>query len=364
MCLRGWRGVDSVGDMYSLAQLNEKLAQGQSLAAKEAEEAARLLAGTEESFETKKTFLDRLHQKGETVGELLSFARVYRELVRDPEMDSIAPQAIDIVGTGGTSSGGYNISSATALTVAASGVTVLKHGSRAVTSQSGASDFLGTLGVPIEVTMEVLHRSVETLNFCFFFAPAFHPAFKEITPVRQALAAEGKRSIFNVLGPLINPARPGFQLLGVYSPDWVQPYADVLNDLGVKRGLVVCSLLDDGRKMDELTTAGRNIVAGVGELKGLEGEWIADDFNLDPAHPSTLNGGNPAENVAIFEKIIAGEGPSGLVDTIALNAGVALYLAGAADEIASGVVQARETLVGGRLQQWVAEAREFYRSGC
>lgn len=349
--------------MVSLEALTETLLRGESLKISDAEAAARMLAAPDHSMESKKAFLGALHDKGETAAEVTAFARVYRDLSRDPEMGDIVDRAVDIVGTGGNGGGGYNISSAAAITVAACGVPVLKHGSRAVTSESGAADFLGLLGLPVQEDPESLRRSVERLNFCFIFAPAFHPAFKEIMPARKALAAEKKRTIFNILGPLINPARPRFQLLGVFAPDWVRPMAESLTKLGLENGLAVCSTLDDGRRMDEFTTAGTNTVAGVGASSEIDAEWLASDFDLKSAHPAELRGGDPSRNVALFEEMIRGRGPSGLIDTIALNAGAALFLTGAEDEISTGILRAREALVGGAVKKWLEDARELYRTG-
>lgn len=348
--------------MESLTPLTDALRRGESLSFSAAQGAARSLVETSESFEAKKAFLEALHVKGESVTEVTALAGVFRDLARDPKLGAVADRAIDIVGTGGSASGGYNVSSAAAVIVAACGVPVLKHGNRAITSQSGAADFLSVLGLPIQEDPAILRQSVEALNFCFLFAPAFHPAFKEIVPVRQALAAEKKRTIFNILGALLNPARPKYQLLGVFSPEWVKPLAEALTGLGLTSGVAASCRLDDGRRMDELTTAGANTVAGVGTLKDLDTEWSAADFELEPADPNGIRGGTPGENVAVFEAMLEEKGPSGLRDTIIFNAGVALFVAGAEDEVGSGVRRAREALVGGTVKAWLNEARDFYRS--
>lgn len=347
--------------MESLMPLTDALRRGESLSFSSAEAAAHRLVGTDEPLESKKAFLDALHVKGESVTEVTALAQVFRGLARDPDLGPVADRAIDVVGTGGSASGGYNISSATAVTVAACGVPVLKHGNRAITSRSGAADFLSVLGLPIQEDPAILRQSVDALNFCFLFAPAFHPAFKEIIPVRKALAEEKKRTIFNILGALLNPARPKYQLLGVYSEEWVKPLADALTGLGLARGLAASCLLDDGRRMDELTTAGTNAVAGAGLLQDLHEHWSAVDFGFEPADPDEIRGGSPEENVKAFEAIIEGKGSVGLRDTIAFNAGVALFIAEAVDEVTSGVQQAREALSGGGVKAWLTEAREFYR---
>ncbi|MFA5258409.1 MAG: anthranilate phosphoribosyltransferase, partial [Opitutales bacterium] len=189
--------------MNTLQPLTVKLTARENLSRDEARDAAIELSRAEVSLEDKRAFLLALSRKGESAEEVAAFASAFRNLARGTGLDDLAPQAIDIVGTGGSGSGSYNISSVSAMCVAAAGVTVIKHGNRAITSQSGAADFLGALGVPQSPPLPVLRRCVEELNFCFLFAPSFHPAFKEIGPVRRALAAEGMRTIFNILGPLI-----------------------------------------------------------------------------------------------------------------------------------------------------------------
>jgi len=345
--------------MSLLASLSGELEGMRDLDTAESEAAALALAGDEASFEEKKRFLERLREKGETVEEVAAFAQVFRGLARDPELGEVASRAIDIVGTGGSGSSGYNVSSASAVVVAAMGVPVLKHGNRAVTSQSGSADFLGLLGLPIQEDAAVLRKSVEVLNFCFFFAPAFHPAFKEIMPVRKALAEEKTRSIFNILGPLINPAKPKYQLLGVFAPEWVPLLADVLTAVGVKRGLAACCEFEGGVLMDELTSAGQNRVAGIGSLGGFDAIDLKA-VGVSPSELSVIRGGSPAENVALFEAMIAGGGRPGLVETIALNAGAALWIAEAAPDLKEGVAMARDCLQGGRTAEWVSHARDFY----
>jgi anthranilate phosphoribosyltransferase len=348
--------------MDSLAALIEELENGRDLTTAAAEGAARSLASPAVPGAPKKQFLAALHRKGESVEEVAAFARVFRELARDPGLAEFAARGIDIVGTGGSASGGFNVSSSAAVTVAACGVPVLKHGNRAITSQSGAADFLGVLGLPIQENPAILRRSLEELNFCFFFAPAFHPAFKEIMPVRKELAAEGQRTVFNILGPLINPAKPAYQVLGVFAESWVQPLAEVLSVLGLKAGIAAQCALEDGRSMDELTTCGTNTLAGIGALRALSGTFEARAFGLSHSPGDHVSGGTPTENVAIFEGILRGDGPDGLRDTIALTAGAALHVTGHAPDIAAGAQQALAALSDGTVAQWLERARTFYGS--
>ena len=161
-------------------------------------------------------FLLALAEKGETPAEVAAFAAGISSLAVDPGVSDWADRAIDVCGTGGDGSGTFNISTAVSFIVAAAGVPVFKHGNRSITSKCGSADLLEALGIRLDATAEQVRASLEAVSFCFFFAPAYHPAFKEIMPVRKALATEGKRTIFNLLGPLINPGKPAHQLLGVF----------------------------------------------------------------------------------------------------------------------------------------------------
>jgi anthranilate phosphoribosyltransferase len=346
--------------MSELSELTIKLRSALDLDEASCSRAAMDLTRPEVPPADKKAFLEALHAKGETVEEVTAFATVFRQLATDPQLADVAPDAIDIVGTGGSGSRGFNVSSVTAFIVAASGIKVLKHGNRAITSQSGSADFLSQHGIRMDTDPALLRRAIEELNFCFFFAPAFHPAFKEIMPVRKEMAAEGNRSIFNILGPLINPAKPAYQLLGVFSPTWVKPLANTLHRLGLTRGLAVSCELSGGGNMDEFTTAGTNHVAGFGGLASVHQTWRPDQLGFTLASPEELVGGTAAENVAILEDIIRGDGRPGLVDSLVLNAGAAFHIVEKVDSLDEGCALAREILLGGALRTWLDKAHAFY----
>lgn len=348
--------------MADLPALTRHLRNGLSLPEAESAMAAHALTHPDVPSAEKKAFLEALHLKGESVEEVTAFARVFQSLATDPQLADVAPEAIDIVGTGGTGSRGFNVSSVTAFVLAASGTKVLKHGNRAITSQSGSADFLAQHGIRMDTDPVLLRQAIQELNFCFFFAPAFHPAFKEIMPVRRELAAEGKRTIFNILGPLINPARPAYQLLGVFSPAWVRPLASALDKLQLTRGLAVCCELSNGGLMDEFTTAGRNQVHGFGSLADLRETWDPAGLGFPPASPDDLVGGTAAENVAILEDILAGNGRPGLVDTLVLNAAAAFFIVEKVDSLGEGYALAREIILGGALRTWLERAHAFYEA--
>lgn len=347
--------------MSDLQEITLQLQDGDDLSQAESMDAAEMLTESDIDLSEKKEFLIALHKKGESVEEVTAFAKVFRQLALDPKLSDLTANAIDIVGTGGSGSKGFNISSTTAFIIAAAGIRVLKHGNRAITSQSGSADFLGQFGIRMDTEPEQLRSAVKELNFCFFFAPAFHPAFKEIMPVRMALAKEGQRTIFNILGPLINPAKPAHQLLGVFHKDWVKPLAGALDQLGLNRGLAVCSELPDGGFMDELTTAGSNRVCGFGGLNSVDKVLSPDQLGFPPANPAELRGGTAEENVALLEEIIEGKGRPGLVDTIVLNAACAFLIMERVESIGEGCALARDVLLGGDLRRWLARAQAFYK---
>lgn len=348
--------------MSTLAELTPLLALGRDLLPAEVEAAATALAATEESDEVKGAFLTALAKKGETAGEVAAFAMAFRARAINPGVEAWAPRAIDIVGTGGDHAGGFNISSLVVLTLASAGVTVMKHGNRGITSKCGSADLLAALGVNLEAPPEKLRRALEELGFVFFFAPAYHPTFKHIAPVRKVLAARGQRSVFNILGPLINPGRPAHLLLGVFAEPWVAKLAGALDSLGAQAGIAVHGVIGDGRGIDELTTATANRVRGFGRLREIDGVWRAEDFGLAPAPFAELQGGDLAANMGIVDALLAGKGPAGLADTIALNAAVAMWIVGRVPTVRDGIAAAREILLGGAVQKKIAATREFYRA--
>jgi len=348
--------------MEQLEQLTALVAAGQNLQPDQASEAATLLADAEVPPPAKQAFLLAFAAKGETAGEVAAFAGAFRRMAIDPGVEAWANRAIDVCGTGGDGSGTFNISTAVSFIVAAAGVPVFKHGNRSITSKCGSADLLEGLGFRLDLSHEQLHRSLEELNFCFFFAPAFHPAFKEIMPVRKAMAAEGQRSIFNLLGPLINPGRPAHQLLGVFAPQWVEPLAGALDALELSAGLVVHGVPEEGRALDELSCAGANRIAGFGALSGQSGALTAGDAGLPFCDFSDLAGGGREENLEILRTLITGDSspvPAGLRNSILLNAGAALWVAGKAPDLSAGIQLADGLLREGSVTQWLGKAREF-----
>jgi anthranilate phosphoribosyltransferase len=347
--------------MLQLAELTTRVAQGQELTPPEVEAAAAALAATSESDEAKGEFLSALAKKGETASEIAAFAQAFRGRAINPGVEAWAGRAIDIVGTGGDHAGGFNISSVVVLILASAGVTVMKHGNRGITSKCGSADLLSALGVQLDAPAAKLQQALDQLGFAFFFAPNYHPTFKHIAPVRKALAARGQRTVFNILGPLINPGRPAHVLLGSFSAASVPKLAGALESLGAKAGLAAHGILAADRGIDELTTATVNRVRGFGGRREVDGHWQPEDFGLSRAPFDHLMGGDIAANVAIVDALLSGRAPSGLVDTIVLNAAVAMWIVGGVGSIREGIPLARELLLGGAVRRKIDATREFYR---
>ena len=348
--------------MSFLTELTRQLQSGASLSPAEVAVAAVALSGTEATDEVKGAFLTALAKKGETAGEVAAFAAEFRSRAIDPGVGAWAPGAIDIVGTGGDHAGAFNISSLVVLVLAAAGVTVMKHGNRGITSRCGSADLLAGLGVDLEAPPERQRAALDELGFAFFFAPAYHPAFRHVAPVRKALAAQGQRTIFNILGPLINPGRPAHILLGVYAPEWMAPLAQALEVLGTQAGIAVHGAIGAGRGIDELTTATANKVLGIGRLRDLSGEWSAAEVGLKASPFSDLKGGDLAANLAVTELLLAGRGPAGLADTVAWNAAAAMWICGRTATVKEGIAPARELLLGGAVRRKLDSTRQFYRA--
>jgi len=348
--------------MVPLPELSAQLAAGRDLMPAEVESAAAALAAPEVGEEPKAAFLTALAAKGETAAEVAAFAAAFRARAIDPGVGAWAPRAIDIVGTGGDHAGGFNISSLVVLVLASAGVTVMKHGNRGITSKCGSADLLAALGVDLAAPPEKIRRALDELGYAFFFAPGYHPAFKHIAPVRKALAARGQRTVFNILGPLVNPGRPAHVLLGVFAESWVEKLAAALETLGTQAGLAAHGVIAPGRGIDELTTATANRVRGFGRHRAVDGMWRAAEFGLDDSPFADLAGGDLAANLAIVEALLAGRGPAGLVDTIVFNAAVAMWITGKTSAVRDGLDPARELLLGGAVEKKIAATREFYRS--
>ena len=325
--------------MENLKPALTRLAARQPLDCDMAEQAIALIIEGKTSAVQTAAFLMGLRARGETKDELLGAARAMRL-----RMTSLhAPDnAMDIVGTGGDNSGSYNISTAVALTVAACGVPVAKHGNRSVTSQSGAADVLQALGVNLDCDFARLEQSLTETGVCFLMAPRHHPAMKVVAPIRQEL---GTRTLFNLLGPLTNPAAVRRQLVGVFAKEWLVPFAEVLRDLGSTSAWIVHG--EDG--MDEITTTGKTFVAELKDGNIRTFEIHPEDAGLFTTRVGELRGGDAATNATALKAVLAGA-QNAYRNIVLFNAAAALIVAGKAATLRAGVELARDALDSGRVR--------------
>lgn len=347
-----------------LEKFTRQLAQAEPLTDRQVRQAVDQLANETISAAVKAGFLTALAQKGETPGEIAAFAHALQDKSISPPLDAgwrAAREILDVVGTGGDRLGTFNISTATALVCAAAGVTVAKHGNRAVTSQAGSADVLEALGVRIDLTPPEAVRSLQERRFAFFFAPAWHPAFKHIAPARKLCADRGQRTIFNYLGPLLNPARPSAMLVGVPRPELCEPLARVLQSLGVRRAMVVCGVVPNPAShvpsaIDELSTLGENTIAEFYQERGFATSTLSPDtFPLQAATLTDLLGGDRQANAEIIRRIFRGEERGPKRDAVLLNSAAALFVAGQTKSLAEGWEMAGRTIEGGLAQAKLEE---------
>ena len=289
-----------------------------------------------------------LHMKGETVEEIVGFAEAIRaeaahlEINRNSTVDVSGTERdalVDTCGTGGDASGTFNISTATALVVAGAGVRVAKHGNRSVSSKCGSADVMEALGVNINLPVQRVAACLEEVGFAFLFAPAMHSAMKYVQPARRELRL---RTVFNLLGPLTNPARASAQVVGVYSADLVEKLAEALSILGLRRALVVHGA--DG--LDEITITGPTRIAEVRDAQVRSYEVTPEEFGLKRASIEEIAGGDAAANATIIREILSGE-KSPRRDVVLLNAAAALVAAGRADHLGDSLPLAARSIDGG-----------------
>jgi anthranilate phosphoribosyltransferase len=333
-----------------LRSLSENLKNGKPLGRSEIRDAVLALASESIEAGEKAEFLVCLSAKGETPEEIACFVSELRALSIQPEIDSEtrSREIVDVCGTGGDKLNTFNISTTTAIVVAAAEVPVAKHGNRAITSQSGSADVLDELGIPTDLAPEEAARSLREEHFAFFFAPKYHPAFKHIAASRKICAERGHRTIFNFLGPLLNPARPSAQLLGVPRPELCVPLANVLQQLGSRRVMVVSGRAGE-HHLDELSTLGETVVAEYYQDRGFHSSTLdASNFGIERASLEELRGGDRKENARILRQILAGEERGAKRNAVLLNSAAALFLAGRVKSLTEGIDAAAELIDSGR----------------
>ena len=314
-----------------------KVFKKENLTYEEAEAVMNEIMEGEASAVQMSSYLTALSMKGETVEEITASAAGMRahcvRLLHDMDV-------LEIVGTGGDGANSFNISTTSSLVISAAGIPVAKHGNRAASSKCGAADVLEALGVNITIAPEKSRELLEKIGICFLFAQNYHFAMKYVAPVRKEL---GIRTIFNILGPLANPAGANMELMGVYDESLVEPLAHVLANLGVKRALVVYGT--DG--LDEISLSAPTKVCEVKDGTFTSYEITPEQFGLIRCSKEDLVGGTPAENARITRDILAGK-PGPKRDAVLMNAGAAIYMAGKADTIQAGIDMAKEMIDSGK----------------
>jgi anthranilate phosphoribosyltransferase len=340
-----------------LSNCGEILAGGGRLGWEDTAQVIRLLMESTDCEEDRLHFLRLFHPKVATGEMLAAAAGVLQHHASQVPFE--AEVLFDSCGTGGDRLGLFNISTLAGLVVASAGVPVVKHGNRAITSHCGSADLLEGLEIAIELTPEQAAESLEKHSFAFLFAPSYHQATRNIQPLRKKLSAEGIPTLFNLLGPLSNPARPSHQLVGVFHPDFLEPMAEALALLGLHKAWVVCGEAGEESWMDEISACGATQIASL----GADGSIARANFSrsilpIPKIEIGDLLGGEIQDNLAIAQSILSGdETPPAWA--VCLNAGAAFELLDLVDSLAEGVEKARDLLQSGKVRDTVDGLREF-----
>ena len=337
--------------MPNTRQLLEQLLQRRDLTEIEAGELLRELTLPELAPPMAGALLAALRAKGVTSDEVRGFAGAMRALARKPALPP-APDAIDIVGTGGDASGSLNLSTGAALLTAACGMPVIKHGNRSISSRSGSADLLEALGLKLPLDESKATACFEATGFTFLFAPFFHPAMKALAPIRSAL---GVRTVFNLLGPLTNPAAPRFLLVGAFNAETAQLIAETLAGTAVERAWVV----HGASGWDEATPIGPYLTFEIEGATVRRREVDPRAFGLERCQPAELAGGDAAHNLAALLAVFDGADRGAHLSALLLQAGMALCISGRAATVDAGIARAREVVASGQARQWLERLREF-----
>ncbi|MGD9418513.1 MAG: anthranilate phosphoribosyltransferase [Verrucomicrobiota bacterium JB025] len=326
------------------------LERKQELSTRETEVAAQLLLDPSVCDEKKALLLEALAAKGETPQEIAGFVEAFLDHAVSPDLEGLDLEGptLDVCGTGGDKLNLFNVSTTAMFVVAAGGAVVVKHGNRGITSKSGGADVLEELGVRIDLPVAGFRKCIERAGVGFMFAPNYHPAFKQVVGVRKMLAQKGVRTIFNLIGPLLNPAKPQCQLVGVFERELCPVFAEILQRLGRDSAWVVHGTTGDGRSVDEVSLMGSTRVCKSGAYQDLEDEELRPrDFGMEHCEVEDLAGGDAKVNAAILEAILSGEETGPKLDMVLLNAGAGLACAGLADDIEDGIEIGREMIACG-----------------
>jgi anthranilate phosphoribosyltransferase len=338
-----------------------KLRSGLDLTAGEINFAMSLLLSDSTDDSTKAEFLITLHRKGETVEEIVAFVQQLTDRAIDPLIDpkNLPGPMLDVCGTGGDGLDLFNVSTTIMFVLAAGGAAVIKHGNRAVTSRSGSADVLEALGVQISLPPEKLKECAERHGICFIFARQYHPAYGAIAEMRKRLARENIRTVFNLLGPLLNPARPARQLIGVFSPQLTTVFAEVLRRLGRERAWIVHGVNDTGEGMDDISTSGVTTFAQLANGKVTTGLIDPRWLNIPAAPLDELRGGDAAENAGYLEGILSGKIQGAKRDLTLVNAAGGFVVAGICNDMNAGLARAREEIDSGHALEKLRALQQF-----
>ena len=323
------------------------LEKKQELTPPEVEVAAAILLDPAVADGKKERLLEALALKGETPDEIAGFVEAFLEQAVDPHLGLLEfdGPTLDVCGTGGDQLDLFNVSTTAMFIAAAAGAVVVKHGNRGITSKSGGADVLEALGIRIDLPADDFRNCIERAGLGFMFAPMYHPAFKSVVAARKSLAARGVKTIFNLIGPLLNPARPQCQLVGVLSRDLCPVFAEILEGLGRESAWVVHGTTGDGRSVDEVSLMGSTWICKSGLFQDLEDQQVQPrDFGFKPAEVQELQGGDAKANAVILEAILAGRETGPKRDMVLMNSGAALACAGLADDMADGIGISREMI--------------------
>lgn len=344
-----------------MKELITKLDAGRELDAGELKSAVKALVSPEVDDIQKAAFLKAFTRKQETAAEIAGLVDCLLEYSLRPEIEpgALPGPLIDVCGTGGDRLELLNVSTTAMFILASAGLSVVKHGNRGVSSKCGGADVLEALGVRIDLDPAAAGECLKSTGACFLFAQQYHPAFKHIGPVRKQLAAEGITTVFNLLGPLLNPARPPLQLIGIYDRARLQDYAAVLQRLGRERAWVVHGRTSQDQGMDELSIEGPTEVLEV-TPEGISGRSIEPAaLNFPSPDVAALAGGDAAHNARLLQGILCGEVRGSGRDLVLLNAAAALVVGGISDNLEMGLSQAAEEIDSGRAIQKLEQLRNF-----
>lgn len=334
--------------------LLDRLLNGESLAESQAYDLMHKLAEGELPAALAGALLAGLRAKGETADEIRGFATAMRELAVHPKIPAGAP-TVDTVGTGGDGSGSLNLSTGAGLLAAACGSRVVKHGNRSVSSRSGSADVLESLGMPLPLYERQAVDCLKATSFTFLFAPAYHPAMKAVVPIRGALSV---RTVFNVLGPLTNPAAPPFQLIGAYSNDAAKLMADTLSGMPLERAFVVHG--EPG--WDEATPVGEFWLYDVTPGKVTASKRSPEDYGLERCDPDALKGGDAEHNANELVRVFTGDDQGAHRDALLMGTSLVLEVQGEAKDAKDGVAQAAAAIDDGRAEAFLGTLRKHFES--